>query len=50
MAVLRCYHYVVSVGLLERSYLFNADLAVLRGHILVLSIWILDVIGDHIDA
>ena len=28
----------------------NNDIDILRGQVTVLSIWILDVIGDHIDA
>ena len=50
MSVLRCSCWVVNVGLLEGSDLLNTDTAVLCGHILVLNICILDVIGDHIDA
>ena len=50
MSVLHCSRWGVNLGLLKGSDILDNDLAVLLGHIIVLSTCILGVIGDHINS
>ena len=50
VAVLRYSSWGVDICLFKGSDLPDTDLVVLRGQIILLSTWILDIVRDHIDA